>query len=76
VKFNKESSRTPFLLLKFHPVAVLGTEPVLPFEKSLAEKLETTQDTQGFISHVRKLFIQMSGRNKKHTTEKKVSKKP
>jgi hypothetical protein len=50
-------------------------EPVLPCEKDLAEKLETTQDTQGFISHVRKLFIKMSGRKMKHATDKKVSKK-
>jgi hypothetical protein len=50
-------------------------EPVLPCEKNLAEKLETTQDMQGFISHVRKLFIQMSGKKMKHATIKKVSKK-
>jgi hypothetical protein len=63
------------LVLKFHIFAVLEMEPVLPCEKDLAEKLETTQDTQGFISHVRKLFIQMSGRKMKHATDKKVSKK-
>jgi membrane-bound metal-dependent hydrolase YbcI (DUF457 family) len=63
------------LLLKVHIVAVFGMEPVLPFEKALANKLETTQDTQGFISHVRKLFIQMSGSKKQRTTAKKVSKK-
>jgi hypothetical protein len=49
-------------------------EPVLPCKKNLAEKLETTQDTQGFISHVRKLFIQMSENKPKHAT-KKISKK-
>jgi hypothetical protein len=56
------------LLLKFYIVAVLETDPVLPCGKDLANKLETTQDTQGFISHVRKLFMQLPGK-------KKVSKK-
>ncbi|KDR22720.1 uncharacterized protein LOC110826558 [Zootermopsis nevadensis] len=55
---------------------LLGMEPVLPFEKPLANKLETTQDIQGFISHVRKLYIQISGSKKQHSTGKKVSKKP
>jgi hypothetical protein len=45
-------------------VAVLGTDPVLPSEKDLANKLETTQDIQGFISCVRKLFMQLSGKKK------------
>jgi hypothetical protein len=62
------------LLLKFQIVVVLGMEPVLPCEKVLANKLETTQDIQGFISHVRQLFFQMSG-SKKHTAGKKMSKK-
>jgi hypothetical protein len=53
---------------------VLGMEPVLPCEKELANKLETTQDIQGFISHVRQLFIKMSG-SKEHTAGKKMSKK-
>jgi len=52
------------LLLKFRIVAVLGTDPVLPTEKDLANKLETTQDIQGFISCVRKLFVQLSGKKK------------
>jgi hypothetical protein len=51
-------------LLKFRTVAVLGTDPVLPSEKDLANKLETTQDIQGFVSCVRKLFIQLSGKKK------------
>lgn len=62
------------LLLKFQIVVVLGMEPVLPCEKELANKLETTQDIQGFISHVRQLFIKMSG-SKEHTAGKKMSKK-
>jgi hypothetical protein len=61
--------------LNFIFFAVLETEPALPCEKSLAEKLETTQDTQGFISHIRKLFIQMSDKKTKHATNKKISKK-
>lgn len=48
--------------------SLLETDPVLPCGKDLANKLETTQDTQGFISHVRKLFMQLPGK-------KKVSKK-
>ena len=52
------------LLLKLWIVAVLGTDPILPSEKDLANKLETTQDIQGFISCVRKLFMQLSGKKK------------
>jgi len=44
--------------------SLLGTDPVLPSEKDLANKLETTQDIQGFISCVRKLFMQLSGKKK------------
>lgn len=54
---------------------LLEMEPLLPCEKDLAEKLETTQDPQGFISRVRKLFIQMSDRKMKHATDKKIPKK-
>lgn len=54
---------------------LLEMEPLLPCEKDLAEKLETTQDMQGFISRVRKLFIQMSDRKMKHATDKKIPKK-
>jgi hypothetical protein len=52
------------LLLKLWIVAVLGTDPVLPSEKDLANRLETTQDIQGFVSCVRKLFMQLSGKKK------------
>jgi len=61
------------LLLKFRSVAVLGTDPVLPSEKDLANKLETTQDIQGFISCVRKLFIQLSGKKKFSTKSRMCS---
>lgn len=44
--------------------SLLGTDPVLPSEKDLANKLETTQDIQGFVSCIRKLFIQLSGKKK------------
>jgi len=60
-----ETNNTADVLpLKFLIVAVLGTDPVLPSEKDLANKLETTQDIQGFISCVRKLFMQLSGKKK------------
>ena len=59
------SNNTAHVLLpKFRIVAVLGTDPALPSEKDLANKLETTQDIQGFVSCVRKLFIKLSGKKK------------
>jgi hypothetical protein len=63
---NKNTADVLLLILWF--VAVLGTDPVLPSEKDLANKLETTQDTQGFISCIRKLLMQLS-------EKKKISKK-
>ena len=66
IEMNKNTADV--LLLKFWIVAVLGMDPVLSSEKDLANKLEATQDTQGFIWCVRKLFMQLSGK-------KKISKK-
>ncbi|XP_069700450.1 uncharacterized protein [Periplaneta americana] len=57
---------------------LIETNPALPCEKKLARQLETTEDTQGLLHHVRTLFVQLSSREAEdgqHKIGKKISKK-